>query len=323
MNRLLTTALALALLLTHASASFRSDTESPLFERVVVTGASLSAGYGLRQELEAKADFATIFASALRSEKSQVHAHADLGFFADPSRTAKRLLVDGLQEEPTLVVALDFLFWFAHGRIETEAGRISFLKEGLALLDSVGCPLIIADFPDMSVALDGVNPFGVEFIRTDMLPKSETRIEMNALIHQWASERKHVSVVPLATYMAEMLSEKDVKLRGNEWKGSVKTAILQEDLLHPTLEGDLGLAVLTLDTLAKTREDFCEPCVYWNSAEIRERLLERTKEEREKNRERSRKRAERKRKREEKKKREEEQESLSCDPRAVALRSSL
>lgn len=307
MQKTLATLLVLASLCIHASANNLRETEDPvsktaLFDRVVVVGASLSAGYGLRQELNAKANFATVFSAAIRSESTQVNSHASLGFFTDPLSHGRSLLVDGLQEEPTLMVALDYLFWFGHGDSASEEARLDSLKKGLRLLESVGCPLVIGDFPDMTPALKGVNPFGVEFIRPSMLPEPATREAMNLEIHAWAKERKNVSVVPLARFMKEMLSEETVALRGNEWKGIHTDVILQEDLLHPTVTGDVDLTVLTLDTLAANHAQFCEPCVRWNAGEIHSRLLELTQEERDKNLEKARKRKERKRKREEKNK---------------------
>ena len=314
MQILLTLALLTVGFGSPAFANENPAEETHLFDRVVITGASLSAGYGLQQELEADADFATIFSSAIHSDAAQVHTHASLGFFASPSSTAKRLLVDSLQEEPTLMVALDFLFWFGHGRIGDDEARMTHLKEGLALLESVGCPLVIADFPDMTVALKGVNPFGIEFIVPDMLPSEESRNEMNAVIHAWGKERKHVMVVPLALFMKRMISDQAVELRGNEWKGSQKTKILQEDLLHPTVAGNVGLTVLTLDALAQGITEFCTPCVRWSADEINTRLLEVTQKERDKNQKRARKREERRRKRDEKKR--DGQESLQWSPRA-------
>lgn len=320
MLKTLATLLALASLCLHAPANNLRETEDPvsethLFDRVVVLGASLSAGYGLRQELNVKASFATVFSCAIQSDKVQVNPHASLAFYSDPVSYGRSLLVDGLQEEPTLIVALDYLFWFGHGHSSSEEARLDSLKQGLSFLESVGCPLVIADFPDMSIALDGVNPFGIEFIRPEMLPEPATREAMNLEIHAWATEREHVSVVPLARFMKKMLSEDTVALRGNEWKGPQQSVILQEDFLHPTVQGNVDLTVLTLDTLASNTPQFCDPCVRWKAEEIHTRLMEITQKERDKNIEKARKREERRSKREEKKKEQNEpKKSFGAQP---------
>ena len=299
-------------LLAPSVQSEESNAGQALFERVVVTGASLSAGYGLRTELDAKADFGTVFAAALRSDDSKVISHGDVWFFQTPVTTAESLLKKTLDEKPTLVLALDYLFWFAFGPSNSEEARLDSLKLGLRLLDRVECPLVIADFPDMRLALKGTSPFGYALIQEHMLPAPETLEQLNAIVRAWSDERQRVTTVPLAEFFQEMSSETDVTLRGNEWKGSVTSEILQDDFLHPKLAGDLGLAVLVLDTLASATPEFCETCVLWSVPEIRARVMESTHDEREKNRERERKRAERKRKRDARKKQKEKSLSFTA-----------
>ena len=288
-----------SLLLAPAPPSAEVPT-SPLLEHVLVTGASLSDGYGLRAELEARVDYGTVFAAAIRSEASAVTTKSDSWFFQAPTATGTRLIEEVVEAKPTLVVALDYLFWFAFGPAMDDQ-RVDGLKNGLTLLKQVECPLVIADFPDMSVALEGTSPFGFPLIQEHMLPSPETLAELNETLRAWAAERPNTYVVPLADFFQRMQTDEDVVLRENVWKGNSVQEILQEDLLHPTLAGDIGLTILTLDILAEAREDLPEGALRWKRESIRERVLEVTADEREKNRERARKREERKRRREEKK----------------------
>ena len=151
----------------------------------------------------------------------------------------------------------------------------------------------------MSIALQGSSPFGTALIEPEMLPSPELLAEMNRIVRAWASQRKNTYVVPLASFFERMLSDEDVILRGNRWKGNARDQILQADLLHPTLAGDISLTILTLDTLAQNHPEFCQPCIHWSEGEIRERILARIATEREKNLEKQRKRRERRKKPEE------------------------
>lgn len=304
----------LASLLFAPALAPQEETKPELFDRVVVVGASLSDGYGLRSEVEANIDFGTVLGAALRSDSARVSTKSDSWFFQQPTAAGTRLIEEVVEEKPTLVVALDYLFWFAF-RPSGKTDRIDGLKNGLTLLKKVECPLIIADFPDMSIALEGKSPFGYPLIEEHMLPDAETLATLNELIRTWAAEREHTYVIPIAGFFSKMQSDEDVKLRDNLWAGNSVKEILQEDLLHPTLAGDIGLAILTLDTLIQQREGIPEGAFRWKREEIRARVFEVTEEEREKNRERARKREERKRRREEKRKNDRDSDQLVQPPR--------
>src|SRR5438093_9364837 len=92
----------------QASAALPPAHENRL-ERVVVLGASMAAGFG------AERTFGEAFEASLRGPHEPV---LDLGnelFFSSPNSIGAHEVETALAAEPTLVVALDFLFWFGYG----------------------------------------------------------------------------------------------------------------------------------------------------------------------------------------------------------------
>ena len=93
-----------------------------------------------------------------------------------------------------------------------------------------------------------------------------------------------------------------LEVRGNRWDARDIGALLQKDLLHPTVEGTFGLLVLTLDRLVDAQGWLTEDQVRWDVKAAQAALLEATSEERELTLERERKREERRKEREARKK---------------------
>jgi len=129
-------------------------TEPRALERVVVIGASLSAGFGAEQTL------AQVFAAALKPGHAEPVDYGDALFFTSPLSFGARMVEAALDEEPSLVLAVDFLFWFGYGSTDAEGGamdsedeRLALLEHGLAFLARLECPLVVGDFPDMSEAV--------------------------------------------------------------------------------------------------------------------------------------------------------------------------
>ena len=112
--------------------------------RVVVLGASLSSGFGLPRGLDAALD------ASLEAEHEPVRAAASEMFFLNPLSSGPQLLERALEAEPTLVVALDYLFWFGYGTIDAQGGpleseeeRAALLEKGLASLDELELPSFV------------------------------------------------------------------------------------------------------------------------------------------------------------------------------------
>jgi hypothetical protein len=279
----------------------------PGLARVQVLGASVSDGFGLSGELEVDFDLGEFLPLALGDAVGSVTDRGSSLFFQDPEESGAKQVERALREEPTLVLAVDFLFWYAYGfRLGCEA-RMAGLEAGLAALDRLECPILVGDLPDMSAATGGSSPMngGRALIVSAQVPAPECLARMNERVRAWAAERDRVHLFPLARFAREVRAEGVFELRGNRWDRERKAAMVQGDLLHTTLAGSAALVVSVLDELERAGLVDGER-VLWNAEELAARAVEHTAPEREERRERRRRAEERRRAREEREQRGEE-----------------
>lgn len=210
-------------------------------EHVVVLGASLSAGFGL------STDLAAALTASLREPHGAVDVQASEFFFTGPRAMAAAQVEFALDAEPSLVVALDFLFWFGYGAqtatgapIEREDQRLELLEVGLEFLDELDGPLVIADFPDMSDAV------GLMLAEVQM-PAKETLERLSRRVHAWAEAREDTLVLPLAAAVRSLKGADAIVLGRHTWPAG--TRLLQGDHLHPNLAGMVGVAQWVADAL--------------------------------------------------------------------------
>lgn len=226
-----------------ASATEVARAPCELTRRVLAIGASATAGFGTR------ADLALAFQACLPEPSEHSGALGSQWLFARPALGGSEQVQAALAAEPTLVLALDFLFWFGYGALDVEGdplanedGRLALLEHGLALLEPVRCPLVIGDFPDMSAAV-GKMLFPVQ------MPELATLERLNARVHAWAAARPNVRVAPLAALLAVLARGEALRIGPLEYGAAEASALLQADRLHPTRAGLLALAVLALEEL--------------------------------------------------------------------------
>lgn len=225
--------------------------------RVVVVGASMSAGLGVspdgreRSLLEAGVPLADVLAAASVREGATFQTFHNGFFFTSPMKTGPKLLDQALARDPTLVVALDFLFWFGYGAtdregqaIKSEDQRLQLLEEGLVLLERVECPLVIGDFPDMSPAVG-------KMIAPAQMPELETLAALNETLRGWAEARSNVVLVSLSEAVTKMRSNEPFTLAGREWPAGSAATLMQRDDLHPTLEGVVAVIEIMVHELAE------------------------------------------------------------------------
>jgi hypothetical protein len=238
-----------------------------VLQRIAVIGASMSAGYGLVGAGDKPLGLDAILARALAVTPVEVANRAALMFFLDPEKGGAKVVDKLLEEPPSLVVGLDFLFWYAYGAQLGEAEHLARFDLGLAQLDRLECPILVADLPDMSHAVES----DVPMLRASQVPAAAALKAMNARLAAWAKERPRVSVVPLADFTARMLSGEKLELRGNRWEDATER-VLQPDLLHPSLAGTIGVVLLALDTLDRARADVTPEMVRWDAALLEKEL---------------------------------------------------
>ena len=218
-----------------------------VLERIAVVGASLSDGFGSGTKL------APVLEEVIRrSHKPIVDASSSL-FFMRPMDTGTEQLAKALEAKPTLVVAVDFLFWFGYGAagsdgkpLGKEEDRLRLLEEGLKLLEKVEAPLVLGDFPDMSDAVGGP-------LSAAQVPKAEALAALNRRIGEWAEKRPNVILVPLARNIEEIRGDKAVKVGKWEWPSGQSARLLQEDKLHPTAEGLVAVCGMIVEGLGAAK----------------------------------------------------------------------
>lgn len=253
-----------------------------LFQRAVVIGASVSGGYGISPELVATARLGDFLECLLPEDWPEIEDLGSTSMFTDPHKLGTRMIEKALGSDPTLVVAVDFLFWFSYSSWKPIGSRSDELEAGLALLDRLECPLLLGNLPDMSPAIGGVGPHGGPMLTRSMVPSAEQLGQFNERILSWAKERGNVTIIPMSEMVSTMHSNEELKIRGNLWPAGSLSDLLQKDLLHPNIEGTIALSILAFDALSTSYPDLGTDVLRWQAKEVRGELMKRTEDVREK-----------------------------------------
>ncbi len=270
-------------LLVVAALAFESSAAAPpsaLLAKVGVIGASMTDGLLLPLEVDCMMTIEDVVRAASVAPLSTSRSSSSL-MFLDPRHFGAREVDEVIATKPTLVLAIDYLFWFGYGNVWGDAdARLSGLDEGLAQIARFQCPVIVGDFPDMHPALHGVSITGGPIIGPDQIPDVETLARLNARLAEWAKSHRNVHVVPLSRLVADIRDGREMRLRDNVWPAGSAGALIDRDLLHPTLDGTISVVLHALDQLTREDENFREEAFIWSKDEVRVRVLEAKKEER-------------------------------------------
>lgn len=181
----------------------------------------------------------------LRSRSS-----AMLPMFMGAERLGKQQVEHGLEAKPTLVVALDFLFWYGYGGVRVpegsseEAVRLARLETGLQELGRFGCPILVGDFPDMH----GADP---RMLPPRSIPSEETLAKLNERVRGWIAERPTVRLLQLSEFVQKAKGDGlPLQLEGKQHVVGPRE-LLQGDRLHPTI---LGMAMVGRHVVEALRE---------------------------------------------------------------------
>lgn len=273
---------ALALLLASSFAGLRPQAPSgrepdvPVLRRVLVIGASLSHGYGLDKEAGARLALADVIDATILAAHEPVRSKTSLLFFTSPMPTGKAQVAAGVAEEPTLAVGLDYLFWYAYGFFPREDDRLAMLEKGLAELEPFACLVLVGDIPDVGDATrlpaSGARPAREGLLDPDQVPAPEVRARINARIRAWAAARSNVVVVPLSALVERRRADEDLVIHGNRWPKSSLAGLVQDDRLHPTLDGTIALWLGSLEALVSGKREIPVSAFDWDAGRISRRV---------------------------------------------------
>ena len=239
-----------------AAADGTTATErAPLLQRPIVVGASVGAGFGATvgrvlgegDDALRVIDMAEVLRAALADDRGPIPSEASTWLFTDaPGRGAEQIAA-ATAHDATLVVGVDFLFWFGYGPLpvhepDPKAARLAKLEDGLALLEELDCPVVVGDFPDMRGASTTMLP-------PQLIPAPEILQALNARLAAWAAARPDRLVVPLAQTVERLRAGQTPVLGGVPFRIEGDPRLLQADGLHPTLEGLVLMVALAREAL--------------------------------------------------------------------------
>jgi hypothetical protein len=199
------------LVLLIMSIGCREQTKTPLeprvgpalpVSRIAIVGASVSAGLG-------GVPFSEAFAAAAKG--AAVESEANVMMFRDPIAETKQQMDRALAFHPTVIVAIDFLFWDIYGSTDPQ-WRVRALDSGLAELErarAAGVWIIVGDVPLVTTAADWMLP-------KEQVPAAADLAALDQRITAWVTGRERVIAVPLAAWTEPLRSGRPVELTPGE-----------------------------------------------------------------------------------------------------------
>lgn len=178
----------------------------------------MSAGFG-------GTSFASAFAEA--SPHSTVDDRASIMLFQDPAQRGDAQVTETLETKPSLVVAIDFLFWYAYN---APGARLDYVEAGLRSLAKVvasGATLVVGDVPRIVTA-----PL---LIPSEAVPSISDMAQINARIHEWGAALSNVVVVPFAAWAEPLAAGEKIEVTPGEWLPA--SELVNSDGLHPNALG--------------------------------------------------------------------------------------
>jgi hypothetical protein len=261
--RRISTGVLVLLALVFRGQAFAAD---PEWQRVVVIGASASAGFVLSEPFggtnTAKCRLNHFLDAAIKPPHMRVENLANPLLFMNPELFAPAQIAIATNARPTLVVGLDFLFWFCYGDGDTDAERARHFETGLKLLEQISCPLVIGDIPDVSFATN------TGIINMAQVPGEAARKAANERLRSWAARHPQVTIMPLAAFMHNVIADRALTLHSHELPAGQTRSLLQGDRLHPNPRGAAVLALGVLDALSAKQSAFPASTIRWDLAEV-------------------------------------------------------
>jgi len=237
----------------------------PPWGRIVVVGASASAGFTASEPLGGPNTphyrLSRYLDAALLVSHMPVENLANSMFFIEAESAGRMQIDQALQLRPTLVIGLDFLFWFCYGEGSTDHERLQRFERGLNLLENIKCPLVLGDIPDASSAANGM-------LGPEEIPSARAMTAANQRLKEWASKRPQVALLPLSAFMRTVMADQALTIHGRKLPAGQTRLLLQDDVLHPSPHGCAVLALAILDAFQSTHPVPTSGEVCWDLEEV-------------------------------------------------------
>jgi hypothetical protein len=248
-----------------ALAEEQAEHTAGLFSRPVLIGASVSAGFTKSELFGGKKTAAYqlkhYLDAAILSDHEPTEAFGGALFFMSPEKTGGTCVEKALAKNPTLVVAIDFLFWCCYGEGMTPEQRVAMFEKRLTLLEKLDAPMVVGDLPYAAAAVD-------RMLSKEQLPPREIVDQCNKRLREWSTARKNVAVLDLSGFMAAAVANRSLKVRDHVWAEGSSRALLQGDLLHPSHHGCVALAALVLEAVLKSSPAVSPDCACWDLQKV-------------------------------------------------------
>jgi len=226
--------------------------ESVFWERPVIIGASVSDGYHHTEVLGGpKSNSLALdvyLKKLLPNPKIEIFNLSNRLCFLSPLVVSHKQIFDADRKHPSVIIAIDQLFWHLYGRFPNNGDRLKTFQNALNKLSSIECPLIIGNIPDASEAVR-------KMLSASQVPKLETIHKANQILNEWVKKRvnnkKPTVIVDLAEFMKLCAANKEIKLSNITYPAGVTRDFLQADRLHPTSAGISAISYAVMDA-AKT-----------------------------------------------------------------------
>ena len=171
------------------------------------------------------------------------------GVFLDSDMALRDQAKAAAAWRPSVVIAVDWLFWPVHQAISLElpaeeraARRLASVDAALADLDAFSCPIVIGDVPEMRRAVGGL-------LRAEHDPGAAVRAQANERLAAWASARPNRFVLAVSALADAVNRGAPIEIAGFAYGPGDALRLVQRDGLHATPEGLAVLMAAAFDRL--------------------------------------------------------------------------
>ena len=188
------------------------------------------------------------------------------------------------EQSPTLLIALDYLFWFGYGKKGVN-GTAPFRRERRDTTRDwnfwrSGWPNSIGSSARFSLAIFPTCPKpSATCLGLSQMPAPETLKALNTRLREWAGTHPNVTIVPVAGMIESMKMNSPFMAGRQQWVQDSHERFIQRDNLHPTLD---GLIVFTQESMSRLVE--ADPMIEkddfdFDIESVRNRIYERNRPE--------------------------------------------